>query len=108
MKCYQGRRIDGGVLVTANGVPLDPRHDLHNHSPDGFEWGYGGSGPAQLALAVLADHLGNCRQALALYQDFKWAVVSKLPESGWTLSARDIDQSLQAIRSQNVEAGGAA
>ncbi len=36
--------------------PLGPRLDLANHSPDGFSWGYGGSGPAQLALAILADH----------------------------------------------------
>jgi len=28
-----------------------PRSDLRNHSPNGFEWGYSGSGPAQLALA---------------------------------------------------------
>jgi hypothetical protein len=23
------------------GVPLEPRLDLRNHSPTGFEWGYG-------------------------------------------------------------------
>lgn len=27
------------------------------HSPSGFEWGYGGSGPADLALAILVDYL---------------------------------------------------
>jgi len=34
---------------------LDPRPSLQlrKHSPDGFEWSYGGSGPAQLALAIL-------------------------------------------------------
>lgn len=46
----------GKVLATVNGRPLNPRTDLFNHSPDGFEMGYGGSGPAQLALAILADH----------------------------------------------------
>jgi hypothetical protein len=30
---------------------LELRLDLFNHSPIGFEWGYGGSGPAQLAPA---------------------------------------------------------
>ena len=30
--------------------------ELVNHSPSGFEWGYGGSGPAQLALAFLLDY----------------------------------------------------
>ena len=43
------------VREDANGVwtPLDPRYDLRNHSPTGFAWGYGGSGPSQLALAIL-------------------------------------------------------
>ena len=28
--------------------PLDPRLDLRNHSPTGFEWGYSGSGGGML------------------------------------------------------------
>ena len=28
---------------------------VEQHSPDGFNWGYGGSGPADLALSILAD-----------------------------------------------------
>jgi hypothetical protein len=39
--------------------PLPMRLDLWNHSPTGFEFGYGGSGPAQLALAILADCCGD-------------------------------------------------
>ncbi len=46
------------------GYQLPPRHDLRNHSPDGLKWGYAGSGPAQLALAVLPDALGSDRHAL--------------------------------------------
>lgn len=46
--------------------PLEPRHDLRNHSPDGFEWGYSGSGPAQLALALAADVLGDDDRAVAV------------------------------------------
>ena len=29
------------------------------HSPDGFAWGYGGSGPSQLALAILDSMTGD-------------------------------------------------
>lgn len=50
--CYEGKRAYGQTFVTVNGRALDPRFDLRFHSPDGFEWGYGGSGPAQLALAL--------------------------------------------------------
>lgn len=62
-RTYAGRRTDSGCAVTVNGEPLPPRLDLFNHSPAGFEWGYGGSGPAQLALAILADALANDPEA---------------------------------------------
>lgn len=44
------------------------------HSPDGFQWGYGGSGPADLARSLLLFHLpGWCVDiAERLYQQFKW------------------------------------
>ena len=81
---------------------MKPRLDLYNHSPSGFEWGYGGSGPAQLALAILAHHLRDGREALRLYQRFKFAIVAGLPKRGWTLSNRDIDQALDAIYKENA------
>lgn len=76
-------------LGSATRAPLPPRNDLYNHSPDGFAWGYGGSGPGQLALAMLADALipdvqlfpddVNHADAAALlaHQDFKWDYVAK-------------------------------
>jgi Family of unknown function (DUF6166) len=74
---------------------LSPRLDLRNHSPTGFNWGYGGSGPAQLALAVLADHLKDEEQALKLYQDFKLKVIATLPQAEpWTLHPEQIDMAL--------------
>ena len=97
MKQYSGRRTENGVAVTVDGMALDPRLDLRNHSPTGFEWGYGGSGPAQLALAILADHLGDDSAALAQYQNFKWGVVANLPIESWTLSSEDIDEALRRL-----------
>jgi hypothetical protein len=102
---YRGvRELRGGVRVTVDGRTLDPRADLVNHSPDGFEWGYGGSGPAQLALAILADHFGpGCEQdALAWYQDFKWQVVAKLPRDSWTLLGAEILAFLEAFPAGRV------
>jgi hypothetical protein len=94
MKRYEGRRVGHAVDVTVNDRPLNPRLDLWNHSPTGFEWGYGGSGPSQLALALLADHLGDDKQAVSLYQSFKSAVVAKLPGRGWTLTSEQIQNAL--------------
>jgi Family of unknown function (DUF6166) len=77
-------------------VPLDPRNDLRNHSPDGLECGYSGSGPAQLALAMLADFTGDDGLALDLYQAFKQEVVARLPreEGSWEIGAERIRQFL--------------
>jgi len=98
MKCYAGRRQGYVVNVTVDGRRLNPRLDLWNHSPTGFEWGYGGSGPAQLALAILADHCGNDKQALNFYQRFKWAVIAELPHRDWTLTSEQIDAVLHSLR----------
>ncbi|MBV8269982.1 MAG: hypothetical protein JO252_26975 [Planctomycetaceae bacterium] len=70
---YVGRRVGGAAQVvreTEDGrqSPLPLRTDLRKHSPTGFEWGYEDSGPAQLALAILADAVGPTR-AQVLYQD---------------------------------------
>lgn len=73
-------------LVVEKSEPLSPRHDLRNHSPDGFAWGYAGSGPAQLALALLAD-LYDDEFAMEHYQAFKFAFVAKLPkDEPWSAS----------------------
>ena len=98
MKTYEGKRQGYAVIVTVDGRPLNPRLDLYNHSPTGFEWGYCGSGPAQLALAILADHLADDRQALDVCQRFKWAVVTKLPKKRWMLNSHIIDLILRNIR----------
>ena len=103
MKTYEGCRKGYAVIVTVDGRRLDPRLDLYNHSPSGFEWGYGGSGPAQLALAILADHLSNDREALDLYQRFKWKIIVGLPRRRWMLTSLIIEQVLQNIRNEEAE-----
>jgi hypothetical protein len=60
-----------------------------NHSPTGFEWGYGGSGPAQLAYAILrwySSHIFAQRH----YQQFKWDVVAMFPREGFVLEDEEI------------------
>jgi len=59
MKRYRGGRSLDGAVVAVDEKPLDPRYDLKQLSATGFEWTYEGAGPAQLALALLADHLGD-------------------------------------------------
>lgn len=51
----------GTVTVEEDGTTreLDPRTDIANHSPSGLSWGFRGSGPRQLAIALLADVYGD-------------------------------------------------
>ncbi len=104
MKIYQGVRRESGAVVTVsdggNCSELNPRFDLRNHSPTGFEWGYGGSGPAQLALAILADHLQDVTAAQKLYQDFKFKVIGSLIADSWTLSSADVEKALAEIKGE--------
>jgi uncharacterized protein DUF6166 len=96
MKTYVGGRSLAGAEVTVDGRPLDPRFDLKRLSPTGFEWTYEGNGPAQLALALLADHLGDDARALALYEAFMRAVVAELDNS-WELTSAEIDAALATL-----------
>ncbi len=72
--------------VWLDGVELTPQksQQVFNHSPDGFNWGYGGSGPAQLALAICLE-LTQAYHALRIHQDFKWAHIAKLPQSDFEI-----------------------
>jgi len=93
MKIYEGGRSLDGAVVTVDGMPLNPRYDLKRYSPAGFEWTYEGDGPRQLALALLADHLGDGAKALALTERFMREVVSEL-DNAWRLTSEEIDAAL--------------
>ncbi|HEX7049864.1 MAG TPA: DUF6166 domain-containing protein, partial [Longimicrobiales bacterium] len=101
MKIYKGIRSPHGVTVTVEedgqARPLPPRNDLFDHSPDGFAWGYGGSGPAQLALAILADHLGDDAAAVRLHQNFKWRAIATIEGRSWRMTDAEVAGHLAAI-----------
>lgn len=91
-KTFRGTRLrdDTCLVVTVcryNGHPsswehdLPPRLDLANHSPSGYEWGYLGSGPAQLSLAILAQCIAD-EDAVRLHQEFKTCYIAVLARGG--------------------------
>lgn len=96
---YRGRRRPGGaVFVTVDGRALARVSRLFNHSSS-FEWGYGGSGPAQLALAILAHHLGVNGHDLAvkLHHAFKRTVVATLPREEWSMTSEYVEASVRRL-----------
>ena len=96
MKHYLGDRTIDGVKVTVNGVPLDPRLQVKEFTKNGFEWSYEGPEPRQLALALLADHLGDDAAAMASVESFMRSVVANFGNE-WEMTSADIDQALAAL-----------
>lgn len=85
MKIYYGMKEEAGHCPIRIKNPdtggikklgLQASLDIRSHSPSGFAWGYGGSGPSQTALAILIDCVGK-DLAIKHYQEFKWQFVSK-------------------------------
>ena len=97
MKIYKGVRMPEGCTVTVNGAPLDERVDLRRHSTSGFEWGYEGSGPRQLALAILADHFGDDGRAVGRCRLFMEVVVAEFKGDEWTLTNDQIDTTFNQV-----------
>lgn len=88
---------------TGKDAPL--RHVVH-HSPTGFEWGYSGSGPADLALSILADYYGEKPTKSQIYrggckcwgphQRFKSVFIAPQPKSGFEIDTGTIRRWLSA------------
>ncbi len=95
---YTGKRTEIGCIVEKDGTPLDWRLDLFNHSPTGLEWGYQGSGPAQLALALLADYLDDGDEAVQLHQDFKRTCIAHLAEDTWKLTDEQMRKTVAILQ----------
>ena len=96
MSTYTGARTIDGLEVLVDGAPLDPRTDIKRSTDRGFEWTYEGDEPAQLALALLAHHLGDGAKAIDRCAAFMRHTVANL-DNDWTLSGQDIDDALSEI-----------
>ncbi len=101
MKTYTGSRTIDGIRVLVDGEPLDERYELEKFTKNGFEWTYEGAEPSQLALALLADHLGDGSQALGFCDPFMRLVVANL-ENDWVMTGQNIDEVLKEIRTKNA------
>lgn len=107
---YVGLHDDGTPVVlnlTEHGrLSPDRSLELVQHSPAGFNWGYTGSGPAQLACALLLDYYDDESVANHHYIQFRDAVVSQLscdgPADCWHLTGDDIEAALAEFQDQQA------
>ena len=96
-RIYRGDRTIDGAEVTVDGTELDPRLSLKTFTDYGFDWSYEGASPRQLALAILAEHMGDDTEALRLAEDFMVRVVANF-DNEWEMTSADIDAALANIR----------
>ncbi len=103
VKIYEGRRWGPNARLEVTVEDLEkgsgpiPLHHVNFHSPDGFEWGYGGSGPADLALSILADFFGEnptkkqlmegSARCVQKHQEFKWKMIASAPREAFIIRA---------------------
>lgn len=94
--------LENGLVCSRgqSGAYVNLPHLIVRHSPTGFEWGYGGSGPAELALNCLWCMLEPPACALhywtdveqrelttMMYQTFKFDMIATIPRSGGSVPA---------------------
>jgi hypothetical protein len=110
-RLYRGVRPEGGgiasVMIHEGGRevrPLPTRRDLRDHSPDGFSFGYGGSGPSQLSLALCADALADDNRALRVYQEFKWRFVAVIEGPSFEIGADEVRRIVASIERSGARA----
>ena len=82
-------------------LPLEPSLEIADHSPDGFNWGYNGSGAAQLALGILYEVIGDAELARSYYPFFKADHVSRWGER-WEISESEVRRWLRDVGAGNV------
>lgn len=103
MRWGEGRWSQGGAAPFAACVTVLVATGRHSRD---FEWGYGGSGPAELALSMLTDLVG-AEGADRRYQAFKWAVIARLPHAGWEMTEAEVRGWLEEGRLPRCVAGEA-
>ncbi len=123
-KIYHGKRTTESVEVSVLVIDIRKRKRVRPvrhipfHSPAGFNWGYEGSGPADLALAILVDYLRESpprkgwlagepfarwsvhSQAFKHHQYFKRDFIATFADE-WELYGMQIDTWLKEQREKN-------
>jgi len=77
--------------VWIGGREVRPERSLcvRNHSPDGFSWGDGRSGSAQLALALLLE-ITTEEMALLWYQDVQSYILAQLAQDDFVIDSQEV------------------
>ncbi len=73
-----------------------------NHSPTGFEFGYLGSGPSQLALAICLEALSE-NDALKYYMEIKKAFIADCKEDILVIHIERLKDYIQFLKARDLD-----
>lgn len=106
MKSYRLIRDCYGPAVICEDDTRNPHHytvqHVVRHSPTGLNWGYGGSGPADCALSILTDCVGEER-AERWYQNFKWVFIAQISAEGGVITEESIRAFIEVKEAEYAE-----
>ncbi|MFW6015270.1 MAG: DUF6166 domain-containing protein [bacterium] len=99
------KRIGGVNVYIKTHNSIEPLEHRERHSPTGFQFGYNGSGPSDLARSILIDFfirkddvtIGEASlKAEDLYQKFKFDIISKQNKT-LKVTNEEIEEWLESI-----------
>ena len=102
---YAGGRTIDGLCVTVNGKALPTFDDLVTYSKGGFEWGYEGAEPLQLAFALLYSRLRDVEAACELAPVLMKHIVANLANE-WDISGDQLDETIAILQGKHYARAG--
>ena len=89
------------ILIGDKEINISKSQKIRNHSQD-FSWSYGGSGPAQTALAILLEITNSELLSLSLYQNFKWEKIATLSPIDFVMPVSEVKEWVEKNRFKGV------
>lgn len=97
----KGIGLTRSILINDKEITPEKSLKVLNKSPDGFNWGYYGSGPQQLSLAILLRFGVPSEQAVTLMTGLTGAFTSHLPGGSFVA-----ELNLREVLGDIIEFGG--
>ena len=108
MKIFKGKKTPDGCIVELDNegyttqLSLEKSLQVVDHSPDGYQCGYSGSGTAQLAAAILNEITDDPEIAREYYQMFKFDHVANWEGLIFEISEDEVLTWLRAMGAKGV------
>ena len=91
---------DDGTIVrkkhTASGIRSNVPRTVWQHSPTGYNFGYNGSGPTDLALNLLLYACNGEQVARNLTVDFRMKFIAPVQGNEWRIGAQELADYLRS------------